>query len=131
MIEGGCFCGAVRYQLTSSPVSSAICHCESCRRASGAPSVAWVTVEREKFQIIKGEPAAYASSPGVVRRFCGRCGSPLTYENSKFPRTIDITTATLDDPNRFPPTQEVWLADRVPWQPTNADLKPYPGSSLD
>jgi hypothetical protein len=25
----------------------------------------------------------------------------------------------------------VWLADRVPWQPGNADLKHYPGSSLD
>jgi hypothetical protein len=131
MIEGGCFCGAVRYHLTGSPLSSATCYCESCRRASGAPSVAWVTVDREKFQIVKGEPAAYASSPGVVRRFCGRCGSPLTYENSKLPSTIDITTVTLDDPNRFPPTSEVWLADRVPWQPMNADLKSYPGSSLD
>jgi hypothetical protein len=93
--------------------------------------VAWVTVDREKFQIVKGEPAAYPSSPGVVRRFCGRCGSPLTYESSKVPRTIDITTVTLDDSNRFPPTHEVWLADRVPWQPANADLKHYPGSSLD
>jgi hypothetical protein len=131
MIEGGCFCGAVRYQLTGSPESSGICHCESCRRASGAPSVAWVTVERERFQILKGEPAAYASSPGVVRRFCDRCGSPLTYESSKAPRTIDITTVTLDDPNRFPPTLEVWLSDRLPWQPTSADLKHYPGSSFD
>jgi hypothetical protein len=130
MNEGGCFCGAVRYHLRGSPVSSAICHCESCRRASGAPSVAWVTIELEKFQFIKGEPAAYPSSPGVLRRFCGRCGSPLTYENSKFRGTIDITTATLDDPSRFPPTQEVWLDDRLLWQPANADLKHYPGLSL-
>ena len=131
MIEGGCFCGAVRYHLTVSPESSAICHCESCRRASGATSVAWVTVEREKFRIVKGEPAAYPSSPGVLRRFCDRCGSPLTYENSKTPRTIDITTVTLDDPNRYPPTHEVWLSDRLPWQPTNPDLRHYSGSSVD
>jgi hypothetical protein len=131
VIEGGCFCGAVRYRMTGSPQSSAICHCESCRRASGAPSVAWVTVEREQFEIVKGTPAAYVSSPGVVRRFCGRCGSALTYENTKHSGTIDITTITLDDPSGFPPTSEVWLDDRVPWQPTGAGLKPYPGSSLD
>jgi hypothetical protein len=131
MIEGGCFCGAVRYRMTGAPQSSAICHCESCRRASGAPSVAWVTVERERFEIVKGTPAAYLSSPGVVRRFCGRCGSALTYENTENSGTIDITTITLDDPSGFPPTSEVWLGDRVCWQPTDAGLKQYQGSSLD
>ena len=130
MIEGGCFCGAVRYRMSGSPQSSAICHCESCRRASGAPSVAWVTVEREHFELLRGTPAVHASSPGVVRGFCGRCGSALTYENAKSPSTIDITTITLDDPSRFPPTLEVWLDDRVPWQPS-AGLKQYRGSSLD
>jgi len=131
MIEGGCFCGAVRYRMTDSPHSSTICHCESCRRASGAPSVAWVTTDREKFEIVKGTPAAYLSSPGVVRRFCGRCGSALTYENTKNSGTIDITTITLDDPCGFPPTSEVWLEDQVSWQPTGAGLKQYQGSSLD
>jgi len=130
MIEGGCFCGAVRYRMTGSPQSSAICHCESCRRASGAPTVAWVTVDREKFEILKGTPAAYLSSPGVVRRFCGRCGSALTYENTNHSGTIDITTITLDHPSGFPPTSEVWLEDRVPWQPMGAGLKQYQGSSL-
>jgi len=129
MSEGGCFCGAVRYRVTGSPLSSAICHCESCRRASGAPSVAWVTVERKGFEIVKGTPAAYPSSPGVTRRFCGRCGSALTYENTKTPESIDITTITLDEPNRFPPTVEVWLEDRVDWQPISPSLKQFPGGS--
>jgi len=44
MSEGGCLCGAVRYRMVGAPLSSAICHCASCRRASGAPTVAWLTV---------------------------------------------------------------------------------------
>jgi|SRR5579862_799436 len=131
MSEGGCFCGAVRYRMAGPPLSSAICHCESCRRASGAPSVAWVTVERKTFEIVKGTPVAYASSPGVVRRFCGSCGSALTYENAEHSESIDITTITLDEPDRFPPTVEVWLDDRVAWQPTSPNLKQYPGGSAD
>jgi len=131
MPEGGCFCGDVRYRMAGTPLSSAICHCESCRRASGAPSVAWVSVERKDFEILKGSPVAYASSHGVVRRFCGRCGSALTYETAKHPDGIDITTITLDEPDRFPPTVEVWLEDRVAWQPTSAGLTHCPRSSLD
>jgi hypothetical protein len=130
MSDGGCFCGAVRYRVTGPPLSSDICHCESCRRASGAPSVAWITVERKNFEIVKGTPAAYPSSPGVLRRFCGTCGSALTYETAKRPDSIDITTITLDEPNRFPPAAEVWLEDRIAWQPTIPNLKHYPRGSL-
>ena len=131
MSEGGCFCGAVRYRMAGPVLSSAICHCESCRRASGAPSVAWVTVERKNFEIVKGTPVAYPSSPGVVRRFCGACGSPLTYETAKHPGSIDITTVTLDEPTHFPPTAEVWLDDRLAWQPSSPSLKQYRAGSID
>jgi hypothetical protein len=117
--------------MTGAPSSSAICHCESCRRASGAPSVAWVTVDRANFEILKGTPIVHRSSPGVIRQFCGRCGSALTYETAKHPEGIDITTITLDDPDRFPPTVEVWLEDRVRWQPSAPDLKHCLKSSLD
>jgi hypothetical protein len=131
MNEGGCFCGAVRYRITGAPVSSAICHCESCRRASGAPSVAWITVGKKCFELIQGVPISYRSSPGVVRQFCGSCGSALTYETSKHPDGIDITTATLDEPNRFPPDVEVWLEDRISWEPVSANLNHCLKSSLD
>jgi hypothetical protein len=131
MSEGGCFCGAVRYRMAGTPLGSAICHCQSCRRASGAPSVAWVTVERKNFEILQGTPAAYPSSPGVTRRFCDRCGSALTYENAKNPESIDITTITLDEPNHFPPTVEVWLEDRIDWQPIDPSLRQHRGGSAD
>jgi hypothetical protein len=136
MSEGGCLCGAVRYRIgpfriAEGPLCSCICHCVSCRRASGAPSVAWLTVERAQFEILSGNPLTYGSSPGVTRRFCGRCGSALTYENAESPASIDVTTITLDDPNGFPPTAEVWLEDKVAWQPTAEELRHYRGSSDD
>jgi hypothetical protein len=42
--EGGCLCGAVRYQISFEPRSADYCHCRMCRRAAGAPVVARVTV---------------------------------------------------------------------------------------
>lgn len=122
IMEGGCLCGAIRYRITGTARSSVICHCASCRRASGAPTVAWLTVDRERFEVLRGATRAFDSSPRVIRRFCADCGSALAYENSKSPATIDITTASLDDPGAFPPTAEVWLDHKIFWQPIRADL---------
>lgn len=125
MHEGGCLCAAIRYRITDAPAFSVVCHCATCRRASGAPAIAWVTVDRSHFRFVSGFPRSYHSSVGVVRRFCAGCGTSLTYENAGSPNTVDITTATLDNPNDFPPHEEVWLEQRVPWQPVNPALRHF------
>lgn len=114
--QGGCLCSSIRFRISGTPVFSCICHCASCRRASGAPSAAWLTIYRTQFEILSGSPHVYRSSQGVVRRFCRTCGSQLLYENTGNPDTIDVATVSLDDPNVFPPTMEVWIEHRLPWQ---------------
>ena len=125
VLEGGCLCGAIRYRITGAPLSSVLCHCRSCRRASGAPTVAWLSVDREGFEVLRGGAREFHSSPGVTRRFCADCGSALTYENAKSPASIDVTIASLDDPAACPPTAEVWLDHRISWQAAAADLTPH------
>ena len=80
-VEGGCLCGAVRYRVTGQSLARALCHCHSCRLASGAPSVAWAVFPASQFAIVSGKPNSYRSSPPVVRTFCGNCGTPLTYQH--------------------------------------------------
>ena len=124
--EGGCLCGAIRYRVSDAPLFSVICHCATCRKASGAPSVAWVTFNRSEVQILTAEPQRYRSSPAVLRRFCGKCGTAISYEHAATAPTIDLTTISLDDPNVFPPTGEVWLEHRVPWVAVNPTLHQHP-----
>jgi hypothetical protein len=107
--EGGCLCSATRFRISGDPIFSSICHCTSCRRASAAPTVAWVTFDR-----------------GQV----GTCGSQLFYESVASPATIDITTASLDNPNLFPPSLETWLEHRLPWQSADQARTQYPRGSL-
>ena len=114
--EGGCLCSAIRFRISGEPIFSSICHCATCRRASAAPTVAWLTFDRGQVEILTGHPRIYRSSQGVVRQFCGTCGSQLSYESAATPATIDLTTASLDNPNLFPPTVETWLEHRVSWQ---------------
>jgi len=123
--QGGCLCSAIRFRVSGTPLFSSLCHCATCRRASAAPTVAWLTVERAQFQMLSGSPHLYRSSQGVVRRFCRSCGSQLTYENTAHPNTIDITTLSLDNPNAFAPTLEVWLEHRISWQVPSQTLTPF------
>jgi hypothetical protein len=129
--QGGCLCASIRYRIAGAPLAQARCHCRSCRLAAGAPSVAWIVVRREDFVFTAGTPVRFHSSPAVVRTFCGTCGTPLTYQHEASPDTIDVTTATLDAPEKFPPTREVWLSHRLAWEPLDEELRHFQRGSAD
>ena len=62
-----------------------------------------------------GERVLYASSPGVQRGFCARCGTPLTYEGDRFPGETHFYVSTFDDPRGFSPEFHVYCEDRLQW----------------
>lgn len=125
-IEGGCFCGAVRYLARRPPAISTICHCRSCRRAAGAPFVAWVTFAADDLSFVRGVPAQLRSSPPVTRTFCAACGTPLTYAHAGRPGEIDVTTASLDAPDAFPPVVHLWCSEAVAWATPRDGLPTLP-----
>ena len=127
--EGGCLCGAVRYRVTAAPTALVVCHCDTCRRAAGAPSLAWAIFRAADFAFTRGAPATYASSPGVERGFCARCGTTLTYAGNDRRDVADVTTASLDDPDAFVPTKEIWLEEKIGWEAVDHARLRYPRSS--
>ncbi|MEM7761594.1 MAG: GFA family protein [Cyanobacteria bacterium P01_A01_bin.40] len=129
--EGGCLCSAIRYRVIGTPLSSIICHCNTCRKASSALSVGWLMFDRNNFELLSGNPQSFESSSGVIRKFCGKCGSGLTYQNNQSSSTIDVTTASLDNPSLFPPIREIWLEHKLPWEASNEAIDLYPRSSSE
>jgi hypothetical protein len=115
-VTGGCHCGAVRYEAEGSPVYVPYCHCETCRKTTGAPVVMFVMFEQEQVRFTKGERKIYASSPGVGRAFCPNCGTPLTYEGDWAGKTIiEVHVSTLDDPETFVPDRHAFYGERISW----------------
>ncbi len=115
MLEGGCFCGKVRYQADGVVFDPCLCHCIDCRHVAGAPFMAWFSVKRRALRFVRGEPRQLASSAHVLRTFCADCGTPLTYQHDETPENIDISTASLDHPESVPPEDHVWTAEKLPW----------------
>jgi hypothetical protein len=125
-IEGGCLCGAVRYRAQGQARHATLCHCRTCRKAAGAPVVAWITVPADGFAFVSGTPVEFRSSSRVIRTFCGVCGTPLTYVHADYRFGVDVTTCSLDQPENFAPADQTWVNHRVPWLRIDEHLRAHP-----
>ncbi len=126
--RGRCFCGSVTFVAGPAICEPMFCHCESCRRASGAHAVGWVTVQRDTLSYLGDAVTEYESSPGIVRGHCARCGTSLTYFSDARPDEIDVTLASLDDPAGYAPADHIWMEDAQPWDRPADGRAQYPRS---
>ena len=116
----------MRYEARGAPRYLCFCHCESCRRAAGAAVVPWATFARSELHVTRGTLAQYRSSPMVLRGFCAACGTSLTFLNAGRTDDIDLTLASLDEPQRLAPTMHLWVQDKLPWVSIADGLPQYP-----
>ena len=113
--SGRCLCGAVRFEATGKPKWVRWCHCESCRRHSGAPANAFVSFENDAVTITEGAIAKYNSSPGVERGFCARCGSTLTCASVRLATETHYYVGAFERAAELKPTGEFFAGERLPW----------------
>jgi hypothetical protein len=114
--EGGCICGAVRFVATGPPKWVSWCHCESCRRHSGAPVSVFVAFERSAYTVTKGEITKFNSSPRTRRGFCAQCGSTLTCESERLPTETHFHVGAFDQAAEFKPTRP-----KCPWRASTGE----------
>lgn len=127
MMTGGCQCGRVRYSVCVADDEAYLCHCRMCQRATGGVSIAFKNVARDDIRW-ETEPDRYASSPFAKRGFCGRCGTPLTFEFNEGSQNLDLTVGSFDDPSRFRPTSHFGIESRhEAW----LDTRDLPGKRTD
>lgn len=128
--KGGCLCGDIRFEAVGAPRSVFHCHCFSCRRQTGAAIASFAAFRvSDTFRWTKGAPAIHASSPGVTRKFCPRCGTPLSYQAEKYPDEIHLNIGTFDNVDDLVPTAHFHTSEKVSWFETADHFPRYPGDS--
>ena len=128
MLPGGCYCGQIRYEAEDTPFHETNCHCSICRRSTGAAFVTWFSVPRSQFRLVRGEPTRFRSTAKATRSFCPRCGTQLTFEDDDFLDEIDVTTCSLDEPDRVPPKDHTYTSSKLSWLTLADPLPQYPKS---
>ena len=128
---GGCFCGAIRYQVSGGPFWVGHCHCYSCRRQTGAPVVTFAGFKKDQVSFVSGSRKFHHSSEGISRGFCEDCGTPLTWEGTSTlegrGEVVEFYISTFDDPEVFTPENHVWYSDKLSWFDVHDSLPRWSG----
>jgi len=121
-LTGQCLCATIQFAVDGPDKGCAHCHCESCRRAHGAPMVTWVVMADTGFEIVTGKITWYESSPGTERGFCDICGTTMFFRSKRCPGEIHIARANLLGELDIRPAYHVFYDQRAGWWSTEDKL---------
>jgi hypothetical protein len=111
---GGCRCGAVRFEATAAPHHVSYCHCDDCRRATGAPVSAFVGFTTDAVSL-RGDALRRFENGPVTRSFCGVCGSPIYYTDARLQDRIYFMLGSMDAPAYYRPTLHAHVRSQLPF----------------
>jgi hypothetical protein len=109
-IEGGCYCGSVRYQAEGEPLFKGQCHCRECQYFSGGQPNVVMGMPETGFSYTKGTAKPFRRSDlesPVTREFCPECGTQILSRAPGLPGAVLLKVGTFDDPSVFGSPQMV------------------------
>lgn len=115
-MTGGCYCGALRFEISGEIPMRALCLCATCQKISGGAGNLFIGIEAGAFRYTQGEPRRFtrdvtAGTP--TREFCGECGVHIAARSPKAPGGLVVKVGTLDDPSVFQgPSMVFWTQDK-------------------
>ena len=117
VLEGGCLCGGVRFEVVPPFRRANHCHCSLCRRHSGSTGLLQARIARERFRLLRGEELIRVYKPPggrSVKAFCSVCGSSLF--GNQWPRgeEISIRLGALDDAHVTLDSHS-WVGSKASW----------------
>jgi hypothetical protein len=95
-----------------------------CRKVSGAPFSGFAEFPRGSLEWTRGQLRRYQSTDGVIRRFCGTCGSSLTFEADG---VLFLSLGSLDAPEQVVFNCHTYTDSRLPGMELADGLPQFPG----
>lgn len=114
-LSGHCYCGAVKFEISGESDWVGHCHCESCRRHTGSVMTTFAGFRLDQVSFTGATPGSFTTADGVTRRFCGNCGSPVSYEYTGRPQEIHLQLGLFDDLEALVPQDHSFLEEKPGW----------------
>ena len=109
-LEGGCYCGALRFTADGNPMFKGQCHCRECQYISGGHPNAVMAMPEASFKYTKGSPKKFRRgdlADPVTREFCADCGTHILARTPRVPGAVMLKVGVLDDPSVYGTAQMV------------------------
>ena len=117
-LEGGCYCGKVRYVAEGEPMRKGQCHCRECQFITGGAPNMFLVMPSAGFAYTKGAPKQFTRGDlenPVTREFCPDCGTHMATRPPGRP-VIVVKVGTLDDPKLYGgPQMAIFTIDKQPF----------------
>ncbi len=111
-MEGGCHCGAVRYKVAAKPLAVNACHCDDCKRLSGAPFGLYLHVAKDALEIRSAARDRFVRTGGsgnaIPIERCADCGTRMWHLPEAAPDLVILCAGTLDDSRWAIPTSHIF-----------------------
>lgn len=124
-IQGGCFCGRVRYRIDAPLRNARSCHCSRCRKAFSGAGSAYAEVVPGSFAWIEGEAelTRFESAPGWGLCFCRTCGTTLcgTHDDE----VHGVTLGSVDGDPGVRIGMHLFVGSRAPWDHIGGDAPQF------
>lgn len=120
--RGHCRCESVVITARGEPEFSVYCHCDDCRRATGAPVLASVGFAKTAVTWETDGALKRYKKGTATRLFCSSCGSPVAQEHDSAAHMTFFNTGFMDNPNDFPPTYHTFAGQKLDWLELTDDL---------
>ncbi len=128
VITGGCFCGAVRYEVKGQLRGVINCHCSQCTKFNGNFG-AHSKALKSSVNIIKSAGLRWYKVSDVARRgFCQECGSGLFWDNIE-QNAFGIISGTIDYPTSLETIGHIFVKDKSDFYEITDDIQQFEGSS--
>ncbi|TLU72521.1 GFA family protein [Lichenicoccus roseus] len=117
-MTGGCFCGAVRYEVEGPPLTTRACWCRDCQYLACGNAAVNVICASAGLKVtgVTTEYVSVADSGNEMRRrFCPTCGTGLFSAATCRPEAVVVRAGTLDDPAPAHPASYIWTSSRPAW----------------
>ena len=125
-IEGGCYCGEIRYESKGAVQASIQCHCRECQYITGGNPNVIMIMPLEGFKFVSGKPKEFKRNDlknAVTRLFCDKCGTAIGTRNPMRPKSIILKVGTFDDPSIFDPKIAIFTIDKQKFHHIKDNLK--------
>lgn len=119
-LDGGCFCGQIRYRVDQAPLFTMACHCTDCQQMSASafslgmavPAAGFALLSDVAPRVLDKQAESGATS---TRYLCPACTTWTHTTTTGSPDTVIVRPSSLDDMGWVRPIAEIFTRSAHSW----------------